>query len=147
MFNLDYGVGVDMNSPKHWTGKAIKLIRKPNGCLELSHNKLHVHGYQVAYILDKGDIPEGLILRHTCDNRKCINTQHIITGTHKENSQDMVRRGRHKSQKRTHCPKGHLLDGTRKWNNQRNSYARYCKTCNRLNVAKWNERRRSKCCN
>lgn len=35
------------------------------------------------------------VVRHTCDNRKCINPEHLIKGTRKQNSADMVARHRH----------------------------------------------------
>ena len=34
------------------------------------------------------------VLRHTCDNRWCINPDHLIEGTHNDNVQDRVLRGR-----------------------------------------------------
>lgn len=41
-----------------------------------------------------GKIPEGLVVRHKCDNRKCINLEHLEIGTVKDNSEDCVSRGR-----------------------------------------------------
>ena len=37
---------------------------------------------------------EGEVVMHTCDNPRCINPTHLQIGTHKENSEDMVRKGR-----------------------------------------------------
>lgn len=37
---------------------------------------------------------KGKVVRHMCDNPRCINPEHLELGTHKENSQDMVKRGR-----------------------------------------------------
>jgi len=52
--------------------------------------------HRVSYELVKGDIPNGLLLRHTCDNPPCVNPDHLIPGTCKENTQDMMVRGRNK---------------------------------------------------
>jgi len=39
-------------------------------------------------------VPTGMLLRHTCDNRACINPTHLLIGTHDDNMKDMVKRGR-----------------------------------------------------
>jgi len=41
----------------------------------------------------KGEIPTNKILRHTCNNSMCINPDHLILGTHKDNMEDMVKSG------------------------------------------------------
>lgn len=39
-----------------------------------------------------GTLPE--VVRHTCDNRRCINPTHLVAGTQVDNMADMVGRGR-----------------------------------------------------
>ena len=41
-----------------------------------------------------GEITDGLVVRHTCDNRICVNPEHLEVGTHQDNMDDMVRRNR-----------------------------------------------------
>lgn len=50
--------------------------------------------HRMAYIVFNGRIPNGKCVRHTCDNRSCVNPEHLIIGTKKDNSSDMVARGR-----------------------------------------------------
>lgn len=38
---------------------------------------------------------EGKVIRHKCDNPRCINPNHLETGTYVDNYWDMVNRGRH----------------------------------------------------
>lgn len=49
----------------------------------------------VSYELEYGDIPEGEIVRHMCDNRKCVRPSHLTSGTKKDNAEDAVKRGRY----------------------------------------------------
>lgn len=53
-----------------------------------------IRAHRKAYIETHGPIQSGLMVRHTCDNRSCINPNHLILGTAKQNSQDMVERNR-----------------------------------------------------
>lgn len=41
-----------------------------------------------------GEIPNGMVVMHTCDNPRCFNIEHLKLGTPKENSEDMVSKGR-----------------------------------------------------
>jgi hypothetical protein len=50
--------------------------------------------HKAAYIVAHGDIPEGQIVRHTCDNPPCINPQHLVAGTFADNAADRVQRER-----------------------------------------------------
>lgn len=50
--------------------------------------------HRYAYILEHGYIPAGLVVRHICDNRACVRPSHLVIGTYKENSEDMIARGR-----------------------------------------------------
>ena len=57
-------------------------------------NKQLSLAHRLAYTLTKGEIPNGLIMRHTCDNPACCNPGHLILGTHADNMADKVQRNR-----------------------------------------------------
>lgn len=77
------------------------------GCFECSSHHRNSHGYPYMRVDGKlstvvrhlwedrhGPIPDGMVLRHRCDNRACINLDHVLLGTHADNVRDRVARER-----------------------------------------------------
>ena len=50
--------------------------------------------HRVSYEAFVGEIPSGMIVAHTCDTPLCVNPHHLWLATHKQNSQDMVKKNR-----------------------------------------------------
>ena len=49
---------------------------------------------RLSYQVFKGPIPAGAVVRHTCDNERCCNPDHLLTGSQGDNIRDRDARGR-----------------------------------------------------
>jgi hypothetical protein len=50
--------------------------------------------HQLAYVAWVGEIKDGMLVCHTCDNPSCCNPEHLFLGTPSDNMQDMSKKGR-----------------------------------------------------
>ena len=69
--------------------------------------KVHL-AHRLSFELSKGPIPEGMHVCHSCDNRRCINPDHLWLGTNLDNLRDMFAKGRNPPRKKSHCKRGHI---------------------------------------
>lgn len=66
----------------------------PSGYGQVNIGGRPVGAHRLAREMDGRPIPEGLVARHTCDNRRCCNPDHIIEGTKADNNRDAAERQR-----------------------------------------------------
>jgi len=56
--------------------------------------KLILQPHRISWAYHNGPIPAGALVLHRCDNRVCCNPAHLFLGTHKQNTQDAISKGR-----------------------------------------------------
>ena len=95
--------------------------------------------HRCSYYIETGVITNKLVC-HRCDNPSCVRPDHLFIGTYKDNSNDMVFKGRHPRHqaKKTHCSRGHNFskENTYLYNNG----WRMCRACNIKNSCNWQSR-------
>lgn len=93
-------------------------IPEPNSGCWLWLRTVTTHGYgqmrfrgekwgshRVSFVSHKGEIPDGKLVLHKCDNPLCINPDHLYAGTNEDNDRDRVARNRQAKGERIGCSK------------------------------------------
>lgn len=78
-------------TPTCWIWKGSKFT---SGYGDLSFFPSERRAHRASWVIHYGKIPKGLHVLHKCDVKDCVNPEHLFLGTHRENMQDMVRKGR-----------------------------------------------------
>lgn len=60
-----------------------------------SGKREEIGAHRASYLVFKGVIKKGHVVRHMCDNPLCVNPDHLVTGTAYQNKMDSVWRKRH----------------------------------------------------
>mgnify|MGYP003852931727 CR=1 FL=1 len=81
---------LDENKCWEWKG-AINYLRGGYGII--CHNKKTLKAHRVSYELHRGVIPDGQVVRHMCDNKLCVNPEHLQIGSVSDNNRDKI--GKH----------------------------------------------------
>ena len=66
--------------------------------------------HRASWIITYGPIPDGMLVCHRCDNRKCVAPAHLFLGTHRDNAVDAYKKGRIDIQRMIDARKPKLSD-------------------------------------
>lgn len=72
-----------------WRG----TIHKATGYGLVKWNYEQMKAHRVAWMLTNGEIPDGLLVCHSCDNKWCVNPDHLFIGDNTTNQADLVSKG------------------------------------------------------
>ena len=64
---------------------------------KLGYRSKIIDAHRVAWMLHNGPIPDGMVIAHHCDVRRCVRPDHLFLATHAENLADMRSKRRHSS--------------------------------------------------
>jgi len=87
---IEGNIVIDQETGCHNWNKCVTI--DGYGQIKINGKSERVH--RVYYELHKGKIPEGMYVCHRCDNPKCCNPEHLFLGTHQDNMDDMMAKGR-----------------------------------------------------
>ncbi len=64
------------------------------GLVKLLRSRKNILTHRAAYIMSVGEIPDGKMVLHSCDVKRCVNPAHLFLGTQADNQRDASTKGR-----------------------------------------------------
>ena len=92
----------DVNVPRFWSYVEIGAPEEcwkwngghiPSGYGSFSVKNIQRGAHRVMYLVANGELPPGLVVRHACNNKGCVNPSHLSVGTQLDNMHDRLRSG------------------------------------------------------
>jgi len=107
-------------------------------CSSTGYGQLKIAGrkhgaHRIVMMQEVGHLEPNEFVCHSCDNRKCVNIDHLFVGSHTDNARDMCAKGRQHQQVKKKCPSGHPYDteNTAVLNRKGGGVYRKCRACDR----------------
>jgi hypothetical protein len=85
-----------------------------------------------------GELPRETQIHHVCENRRCVNVEHLLTVTPREHCTLSPRMPSRQNELKTHCLRGHEFTPENTYVNPRGH--RDCKVCRAEVVRRWREK-------
>lgn len=129
-------VDTESDAPCHrWIGKI-----SPYGYGRVSIHGKEYQAHRLSYWIAHDELPEGLDIHHTCNNRWCVNSEHLQAVTRSEN---LRARPQAVKNPKTHCKRGHPFDevNTRYFVRGDRTY-RQCRECANMHGKKFGDKKR-----
>jgi hypothetical protein len=83
---------IDVRGPDEcwlWSG-----VGDRNGYRQARYQGKHWQAHRLVWTLERGPIPKGMLVCHSCDTPPCCNPSHLWLGTNADNTEDRERKGR-----------------------------------------------------
>lgn len=105
-----------------------------SGYGKITFNERQMGAHRASWLVFRGDIPAGICVLHKCDNRPCVNPDHLFLGTNLDNVRDKQAKGRARPGRGRAftinglavCMRGHPFHGD---NVMKNGKHRTCRAC------------------
>lgn len=143
-------------------------VQKSDGCwlwtgtkTTCGYGRIYIDGelrmaHRISWSIDNDrEVPEGLLVLHTCDVKSCVRPEHLYVGDMSDNMNDMWTRKRRSRDSltplykhnemlraRTHCPRGHAYGPARHHPTMGDRYRR-CLVCKYAYMKAYKQRMRA----
>lgn len=126
----------------------------PKGCWECQKtttygygrtyiDRISIQAHRFSYFIHHGTLYENLMVCHGCNNKPCVNPDHLFLGTMADNVTDAVHQGRHAEANKTHCPNGHEYTPENTYS-KADGTSRRCKICTRAWAREWHRKNKER---